>query len=265
MKKNYTKYYKSASILAPFVFMFDGLFTKNKREKISLYNRQKDYNLVSQDLKFLKLHESVTKYLHDATTNWDAYDYGEGYLYQGIKSLKFSGLRDTEARIENMKLKKLVKGKKVLEIGCNSGFLSIELADDAKEIVAFDLNPYLISIAKECSSFAGKRNITFKDCSFSSLDPAETYDVVLSFANHSTYDGKTDQSIVEYFTKCHNSLKKDGLLVFESHPPEHEGKGLEKVCEIIEKNFEITKREILHYGTFLDTARTFILAKKRDL
>ena len=55
-----------------------------------------------------------------------------------------------------------------------------------------------------------------------------------------------------------------GMLIFESHPPEFEGDGLENVCEIIEKKYLIEKREVLKYGGFLDSGRTFIIGQRRD-
>ena len=54
------------------------------------------------------------------------------------------------------------------------------------------------------------------------------------------------------------------MLIFESHPPEFEGDGLENVCEIIEKKYLIEKREVLKYGGFLDSGRTFIIGQRRD-
>jgi len=55
----------------------------------------------------------------------------------------------------------------------------------------------------------------------------------LSFANHSTYAGKTAQSIHQDFGKCWPDSKADGLLVFESHHPDFEGDSLENACSVI--------------------------------
>jgi hypothetical protein len=53
-------------------------------------------------------------------------------------------------------------------------------------------------------------------------------------------------------------------LLFESHPPAHEGDGLKRVLEILERRFSIQHQEVLTYGTFLDTGRTFVVADRRE-
>ena len=100
--------------------------------------------------------------------------------------------------------------------------------------------------------------------SFEDLETDARFGVVLSFANHKTYDGNTRISTEGYFDKCHALLEPGGLLLFESHPPELEGDGLEAVCEIIAERFHVMDRRILREGTFLDRDRTFLAAQKES-
>src|SRR5439155_627214 len=154
---------------------------------------------------------------------WDSYDYGEGYYYQSSDELGITGLRDTTGRVEAFGLKELLTGRSVLEIGCNAGFLSIAIAPSARRLVAFELNPYLIAIGELGADFLGFHNVEFSVAAFEDFTTDETFDDVLSFANHHTYDGNTRQSLAEYFERCHTLTRPGGRLIFESHPPEIEG------------------------------------------
>ena len=162
-----------------------------------------------------------------------------------------------------MDLINYVKDKTVLEIGCNAGFLALSISPSAKSVSGFDIAPHLIAIAEETKEFLKIDNVKFKTSSFEEFEISEPFDVVLSFANHSTYDGNTKQSIKDYFERCHKACKSDGLLIFESHPPKLEGENFPKVREAIEEFFSIQHESVLTEGTFLDKERTFIVAKKK--
>ena len=264
MKKSYLAYYEKESARANFHFLWDLIWTQSKRRKFSLTNRMKDYQEISEDALLLRLHREINEALLQAVTEYDGYDYGEGYFYQSCSLINVKGFRDTEMRINAMELPKLLKGKQVLEIGCNTGFLSLSLAQHVGKIVGMELNPHLIDIAQRAQDYLNISNTTFEACSFEAYKSDVAFDAVLSFANHSTYDGKTAYSLKDFFSRCHSLTKPNGLLLFESHPPEHEGDGLEQVCSIIESLFDIEHRTVLQYGGFLDTNRTFIIARRID-
>ena len=238
------------------------LWARSKIRKLSLINRQKDYLALGRNPELLPLHRTLNACLTRAAGAWPSYDYGEGYFYQSLRTVGISGLRDTEARIRAMDLASRVTGRRVLEIGCNSGFVSLSIAAAASSIVAFDINPYLIEIARLVADYSKIDNVEFSTAEFESFAPNEPFEVVLSFANHSTYDGNTKQSVQSYIERCADLLVKGGLFLFESHPPEHEGDGLAGVCELIGRSFTIEERRVLEYGTFLDRGRTFIAAVK---
>lgn len=260
----YLKYYESYSPWASFVFMKDSFLERSNIRKRALMNRQSDYRRLASDTRLLDLHRQMNACLVEAAREWQSHDYGEGYFYQGLAELAVSGLRDTDARIEAMKLRERVAGKTALEIGCNTGFLSIALAEVATKVTAFDINPHLVRIAELGASHLGRHNCTFLATSFENLELDERFDCVLSFANHSTYDGNTRQTVESYFEKCWERTHPQGRLLFESHPPAHEGKNLGKVIEIIERWFEVEEQQVLTYGTFLDRDRTFVVARRRE-
>lgn len=262
MKPSYLKYYDRYSRWARLVFLADAIRARSRIRKLSLLNRWRDYARLVDDPRLMTLHRAMNEHLYEAACSWPAYDYGEGYFYQSFDRIAVSGLRNTEARVATMGLRDLLRGKRVLEIGCNSGFLTLSVADVVERIVAFDINPHLIAIARAVAEYLGLFRASFAVSSFESFACDQGFDVVLSLANHSTYDGNTRQGLEEYFGRCRDLLAPGGLLVFESHPPQHEGKGLPRVIELVGSFFNVSERRILDYGTFLDRGRTFILAER---
>ncbi len=262
---DFSKYYDKYSVLANFAFM-KALFAKSSNiRKQSLRNRQADYARLGAAPKLLELHRELNQCLVEARAEWKSHDYGEGYFYQGLSALGITGLRDTDARVAAMELEKRVAGKTVLEVGCNSGFLSLAIAASAKRVVSFDINPHVIRMAQLGERFLERDNVHFSVAAFEDLPEEEPFDCVLSFANHSTYDGNTRHSIEAYFDRCRTLTAKGGHLLFESHPPAHEGKGLEDVLATIAARFEIEEQRTLHYGYFLDHGRTFAVARREDV
>lgn len=259
----YQRYYEKQSVVAPVRFAVDALRAGSSLRARSIQNRQKDYAGLAGDPKRLKLHYELNRQLALQAEQWDSYDYGEGYFYQSSDELGITGLRDTTGRVDAFGLKELVKGHTVLEIGCNTGFLSLVIAPAAERVVAFELNPYLIAIANLGKEYLGIHNVEFLVAAFEDFECDEQFDDVLSFANHHTYDGNTRQSLEEYFARCHSFTKPGGRLIFESHPPELEGNKFAKTVEIIERFYDIERSEIHDYGTFLDKGRRFIIGTKR--
>lgn len=261
--RRYQRFYEKPSALAPARFALDAFRAPTALQATSIQNRQRDYSVASSDERLLALHREMNEQLALQTEQWDSYDYGEGYYYQSSALLKVTGLRNTDERVAAFDLRQLVEGRTVLEIGCNTGFLSLAIADSADRVVAFELNPYLIAIGKAGARYAGVDNVDFLVAAFEDFSTDEQFDDVLSFANHHTYDGNTRQSLEEYFDRCHALTKPGGRLIFESHPPELEGAEFGKTIAIIAERFDIQRSEVHEYGTFLDKGRRFLVAVRR--
>lgn len=268
MKQKHLKYYKKPSAIANLIFSFSSIFTSKPLKRVSLQNRMKDYQalLKLNDQKQWNLHYQINQILANQTTEYENYDYGEGYFYQGFKDLGISGFRNTSDRIDKLKLKTLLKDKTVIDIGCNAGFLLSALASDIHEGYGFDINPYMIQIAKTVKNHLNIKNCHFDTTAFEDLKPStKKYDAVLSLANHSTYDNNTKHSIDEYFRRCFDLLNPAGLLVFESHPPQLENpERVAEVKKVISKYFEIYESNHYEFKSFLDKNRTYFYATKRS-
>ena len=92
-------------------------------------------------------------------------------------------------RVKHLGLREITKNKSVLDIGCNAEFILLYLIDVYKN--GFDYNPHLIKIANATKSFKKINNTKFSSSSFEDIEIQESYDVVLSLANNSTYEGNT--------------------------------------------------------------------------
>ena len=128
-------------------------------------------------------------------------------------------------------------------------------------ITAFDPAEHLVEIGQITSNYLNIKNINFHVCTFENFESTEKFDVILSFANHSTYDGNTEYTIKSYLEKIRNFLEPGGLLLFESHAPLYEGEGLLKVCNLISEKFVIKSNKIIKTGSFLDKDRTFLVCE----
>jgi SAM-dependent methyltransferase len=260
----YDRYYARASVVAPLRFAFDASRAETPLRTLGLRNRQRDYGRLADRPDLRAAHRAMNEQLSLQARTWPSYDYGEGYHYQSSDELGVTGLRDTTGRVEAFGLRDLVAGRDALEIGCNAGFLSLAIAPAARRVVAFELNPYLIEIARIGARTLGVDNVEFLVSSFEDFDTDERFDDVLSFANHHTYDGNTHQSLDEYFARCRHLLRPGGRLIFESHPPALEGAAFGRTVEIIERYFDLERSEIHRYGTFLDQDRRFLVGTRID-
>ena len=90
------------------------------------------------------------------------------------------------------------------------------------------------------------------------------FEVVLSLANHDTYDMNTKYNLDEYFKKISNLLVNSGILIFESHPEAYEPKKkLEECISIIEKYFFIIDKPSINMSSFMDRNRSYLIAEKK--
>ncbi len=258
-----TEYYERYSSMLPLKLLACAIFSGGARRQAFL-NRQRDYIRLQSNPELRRLHGRIMSVIAEAANDWDAYDYGEGYLYQGLAELGITGLRDTRARTHAYGLQELASGRTVLDIGCNSGFVSLSAAKAAKQVVGVEVNPFLVRIAELGAGHLGLTNTAFRAMAFEDFQPTETFDVILSLANHSTYDGKTRQTTEMYLEKCHRLLTPGGTFLFESHAPKFEEKKLLPVISMIDEMFDVQTKSVLDSGTYLDVGRTVIVSRKRQ-
>ena len=107
------------------------------------------------------------------------------------------------------------------------------------------------------------KNINFYPEDFLEIKLENKYDLILSLANHSTYD-KGISNTKLYFEKIHSLLNNNGILVIESHHPKYED--LTNFKKIIIDNFnkdlKIIKKGKYQFNNFYDDGREFYILHK---
>ena len=181
------------------------------------------------------------------------FDYGLGYFYQSIECIGLTGLRNTKKRITELDLKKLIENQTVLDIGSNIGAISIELDSNFKHFDNIEYNNSLNLVGQYISKNLSKTNISFISDNFLKYDFQKKYNVILSLANHTTFD------------KIGDLLLSKGILVLESHHPKYENVSkFNKIVNSLKDNFSIIKSGKYNFKNFYDDGRTYYVLKKND-
>jgi tRNA (mo5U34)-methyltransferase len=113
-----------------------------------------------------------------------------------------------------------LKGKRVLDISCNSGFWSLQCALLGADVVGFDARPELIAQANLIKSIVGVENVEFKVMDFWQMTPQSLggkFDAVLNLGVLSHLSDP-----LEVLLRTKNMSKKSILLdsgVFPSENP----------------------------------------------
>jgi ubiquinone/menaquinone biosynthesis C-methylase UbiE len=191
------------------------------------------------------------------------YDYGEGMFYQSIPPIKMNGLRDTKKRIKKLKLDIYLLDKEVLDIGTNIGAIPISSNKNFKGCIGIDHNSDVIDIANKVKDYLNIKKIKFICGDFLKYNFEKNFDVVLSLANHSTFDKGIDDSNY-YFKKINEILNDNGILILESHSPLYEkSTSYLNLVETLQKNFKIIDSGHYEFGNFYDKNRKFHILEKK--
>ncbi len=135
-------------------------------------------------------------------------------LYQGYEKLGLLGKRPTETRFAAYGLEAhLEPGMSILEMGCNNGFLSIEIAERTRSVTSFDVDAAYVAIGKMVSAHLGRTNCDFHVSSVEQFADQRTFDGVVACAVH----GWVSISFQQFVGKILGFLKPGGLLLIESH------------------------------------------------
>jgi SAM-dependent methyltransferase len=107
---------------------------------------------------------------------------------------------------------------RVLSIGCGDGLFEVLLSQKAEHIVALDISPEAIEVARKNARQAGLENVDFRCMSISEMSFSEQFDSVicLSFLHHVTGEALTD-----LLRQTRELLKPDGF--FYSVDPYRDG------------------------------------------
>ncbi len=197
------------------------------------------------------------------TNKNNLYDYGEGYFYQSLEKISLSGLRLTQKRIETLDLNNYIKDKTILDIGSNIGAISLQLDQTFNSFDNIEHNNILNKIGQKISNVISNKQINFYSEDFMEKKFTKNYDIILSLANHHTFDGGIKNTDL-YFEKILNILKKNGILIVESHHPkyENEEKFQNIINQILKKDLITIKKGSYKFYNNYDYRRSFYFLKK---
>ena len=198
--------------------------------------------------------------------NSDYFDYGSGYFYQSLSNINLSGLRNSRKRIEAYNFNQFIKSKKILDVGTNTGFLLMERNNFASAL-GIDHSPNCIEVAKKTKKKLNLKNVDFICGNFLDYKFNRKFDVILSLANHHTFD-KGIKNPQHYLLTIDKNLKsKGGVLILESHHPSFEKKeDFKKVETFVEKElfYKLESSKILKTGNYYDDGRKINFYRKNN-
>lgn len=184
-------------------------------------------------------------------------------LYQAFEKLGIHGKRPVQKRVTTYELPRyLNKSMKVLEVGCNVGFLALAIADYVQSVDAFDIDPNYITVAKMVQKFCNVKNCHFFVHSLNEFTPKMQYDFVISAAVH----GWSGMSFSEYISTLSQCLKSNDLILFESHEIDVH-KDWPSRREMLLSNFDLINSGLIDDADekmYESELREFLILRKKD-
>jgi SAM-dependent methyltransferase len=199
--------------------------------------------------------------------NWEGCDFGRGLFYQSSFIGGLPGRRNTETRGRIIACDVELAGKALLDLGCNSGFLTCALARRGAKCVGVDHNPYLIDIATEFARHLNIEAVFIRDEIVDFCRKTNRrFDVVLLLSSHITNDDVSWECAVANIEAATSVLKAGGTLVFESHPPliEEWGAGLPRIIYELSQRLDLKRELRIRSGSPMDRGRGLYVFHARD-
>ncbi|HAQ07376.1 MAG TPA: SAM-dependent methyltransferase [Bacillus bacterium] len=108
-----------------------------------------------------------------------------------------------------------IDGKKLLDLACGTGELSVRLAREGFEVTGADLSSDMLSVAKAKADQL-RLPIQFFEQDMADLDDLGEYDVIGIFTDSLNYL-KNEQALRQTFEGVFRLLKRGGLFLFDVH------------------------------------------------
>jgi SAM-dependent methyltransferase len=107
------------------------------------------------------------------------------------------------------------RGKKLLDLACGTGELSVRFAKAGFEVTGVDLSADMLTVAQMKAEDNGLK-IPFYQQNMVELDLYENFDVIGIFCDSLNYL-QTEEEVIETFENILGLLDKDGFFIFDVH------------------------------------------------
>lgn len=129
-----------------------------------------------------------------------------------------------------------IEGKKVLDLACGTGEITVELAQHGFDVSGVDLSDEMLMVANEKAAKQGLSIPLFQQ-NMAELEGLGLYDCVTIFCDSLNYL-REEADIVKTFNRVHDHLKEGGLFLFDVH-------SIYKMEEIFHNNtFAVNDEEV---------------------
>ena len=147
-----------------------------------------------------------------------ASEFAGTFFYQSLPILGISGKRDSMERLSAYQVTEYLDSTySALDIGCNCGFLDLQIASSVKSIKGVDVDDGLIKMAKYAQHHLQIENVSFERRDIFKKELDEQFDAVFLLSIHATILRYSDMTDVEFVNKILRLVRKNGLIFFESH------------------------------------------------
>jgi 2-polyprenyl-3-methyl-5-hydroxy-6-metoxy-1,4-benzoquinol methylase len=182
-----------------------------------------------------RIHQELRLHLDPAATL-----HGGGDFYQSCEPLLIQGQRPTAARFEAYDLASVLRpSHRLLDIGCNCGFLALHCAPLVSEVVGIDVEPRFVAMAGVAQRHLGHDNCRFVAASFDEFHVDEPFDVIFSFAVHH-WIGLPLDTYAEHLRRL---LRPGGYILFESQDlNSHDSDWDTKFAALCDRGFSVVRR-----------------------
>ncbi len=181
--------------------------------------------------------------------------FGGQVFYQSCEPIGLIGVRPTAERAKIYGVDQyLTSNSTVLDIGANTGFFSIHIADKVGHIDAIEIDQTLSLIGKTVAKWLDKNNIVYHNCNFNLYQSEKPYDVIFAFAVHKWASNSIDDFSKKLLTFC----KSGSIIFFESNNIVKDpmfSNDLKKLCQY---GFDVVKIVDTHY----ECSRKMAILKK---
>lgn len=108
-----------------------------------------------------------------------------------------------------------IKGKKIIDVGCGTGLLTVKLSKAGAIMTGIDLSADMLNVAKKRANDLSVK-IDFQEKPMQELDGAEQFDAAVIAIDSLNYLPDRE-NVLKTFKGIHSVLKNSGVLIFDVH------------------------------------------------